>query len=144
MPHWTLSSCGEWGLPSSCREWASRCSGFSCCGALALERSGFSSCGTQVQSAHGMWDPPGPGIKPVTPALAGRLLTTGPPGKSQVPAFLSVERGLTHPPGQPVVAVTGGQSCSSWPSLPESHSLPLFSPAESGETLCIKCKGFSW
>ena len=30
----------------------------------------------------GMWDLPGPGIKPVSPALAGRFLTTGPPGKS--------------------------------------------------------------
>ena len=29
-----------------------------------------------------MWDLPGLGIKPVSPALAGRFLTTGPPGKS--------------------------------------------------------------
>ena len=29
-----------------------------------------------------MWDPPGPGIEPVSPALAGGLLTTAPPGKS--------------------------------------------------------------
>ena len=28
-----------------------------------------------------MWDPPGPGLKPVSPALAGRFLTTAPPGK---------------------------------------------------------------
>ena len=28
-----------------------------------------------------MWDLPGPGIKPMSPALAGRFLTTGPPGK---------------------------------------------------------------
>ena len=28
-----------------------------------------------------MWDPPGPGLEPVSPALAGRLLTTAPPGK---------------------------------------------------------------
>ena len=28
-----------------------------------------------------MWDPPGPGIKPVSPALAGGFLTTAPPGK---------------------------------------------------------------
>ena len=27
-----------------------------------------------------MWDLPGPGIEPMSPALAGRLLTTGPPG----------------------------------------------------------------
>ena len=29
-----------------------------------------------------MWDLPGPGIKPVSPALAGGFLTTAPPGKS--------------------------------------------------------------
>ena len=30
----------------------------------------------------GMWDPPRPGIKPMSPALAGGFLITGPPGKS--------------------------------------------------------------
>ena len=28
-----------------------------------------------------MWDLPGPGLKPVSPALAGGFLTTVPPGK---------------------------------------------------------------
>ena len=28
-----------------------------------------------------MWDLPGPGTEPGSPALAGRVLTTGPPGK---------------------------------------------------------------
>ena len=28
-----------------------------------------------------MWDLPGPGLEPVSPALAGRFLTTAPPGK---------------------------------------------------------------
>ena len=28
-----------------------------------------------------MWDLPGPGVEPVSPALAGRFLTTAPPGK---------------------------------------------------------------
>ena len=28
-----------------------------------------------------MWDLPGPGVKPVSPALAGRLLTTALPGE---------------------------------------------------------------
>ena len=36
---------------------------------------------------HGMWDLPGPGIKPVSPELAGRLLTTAPPGKSRDTRF---------------------------------------------------------
>ena len=29
-----------------------------------------------------MWDLPGPGLEPVSPALAGQFLTTAPPGKS--------------------------------------------------------------
>ena len=29
----------------------------------------------------GTWDPPRPGLEPVSPALAGRLSTTAPPGK---------------------------------------------------------------
>ena len=31
-----------------------------------------------------MWDLPGPGIEPVSPALAGGFLTTVPPGKSSI------------------------------------------------------------
>ena len=34
-----------------------------------------------------MWDLPGPGLEPVSPALAGGFLTTVPPGKSPTPAF---------------------------------------------------------
>ena len=30
----------------------------------------------------GMWNLPGPRIEPMSPALAGRFLTTGPPGRS--------------------------------------------------------------
>ena len=32
--------------------------------------------------AKGMWNLPGPGIESTSQALAGRFLTTGPPGKS--------------------------------------------------------------
>ena len=37
---------------------------------------------------RGTWTPPGPGTEPMSPALAGRLPTSGPPGKS-ASAFLS-------------------------------------------------------
>ena len=47
---------------------ASHGGGFSCCGVQALEL-GLSSCGTQAQLLHGMWDPPRPGIKPVSLGL---------------------------------------------------------------------------
>ena len=41
--HGLFSSWGEQGLPSSCSAQASRCRGFSCWGARALECSGFGS-----------------------------------------------------------------------------------------------------
>ena len=43
---------------------------------------GLSSCHPPAQLPHNMWNLPGPGIEPVSPALAGRFLTTGPPGES--------------------------------------------------------------
>ena len=41
----------------------------------------LSSCGTQAQLLHGMWYLPRPGLEPASPVLAGRFLTTTPPGK---------------------------------------------------------------
>ena len=55
----------------------------SSCGSWALERK-LSSCGIQAQLLRGMWDLPGPRLEPVSPALAGRFLTTAPPGKSSL------------------------------------------------------------
>ena len=46
-----------------------------------LQTRRLSSCGPRVQPLRGMWDPPGPGVEPTSPALAGRLPTTAPPGK---------------------------------------------------------------
>ena len=46
-----------------------------------LQMRRLSSCGSRAQLLRGMWDPPRPGLKPVSPALAGRFLTTVPPGK---------------------------------------------------------------
>ena len=31
-----------------------------------------------------MWDLPGPGLEPMSPALAGEFLTTAPPGKPDI------------------------------------------------------------
>ena len=69
------------GATLRCGAQASHCGGFSCCGARAL--------GTQasVVVAHGLSCSaaclvPRPGTEPVSPTLAGRLLTTVPPGKS--------------------------------------------------------------
>ena len=75
-----LDLCCYAGASSSCSEQASHCGGLSCCRAWALEHR-LSNCGTQAQMLRGMWDLLGPGLEPVSPALAGGLLTTVPPGK---------------------------------------------------------------
>ena len=46
-----------------------------------LQMRRLSSCGSRAQLLRGMWDPPRPGLEPVSPALAGRFSTTAPPGK---------------------------------------------------------------
>ena len=61
----------------------------SSCGSQALERR-LSSCGTQAQLLRGMWDLPGPGLDPVSPALAGWFSTTVPPGKPYFPYSLNL------------------------------------------------------
>ena len=66
---------------SRCGAQASHCGGFSCCRARALGCRGFSRCGTRAWLFCVMRDLPGPGSEPMSPALAGRFLTTGPPGK---------------------------------------------------------------
>ena len=77
-----------------------RCAGFSCCGARALGVQAsvvaacglsscgswalehrLSSCGAWAQLLCGMWDLPGPGLEPMSLALAGGFLTTAPLGR---------------------------------------------------------------
>ena len=56
-----------------------------------LQTRRLSSCGSRAQPLRGMWDPPRPGLEPVSPALAGRLPTTAPPGKPRI-AFLKAKQ----------------------------------------------------
>ena len=61
------------------------CWGFSLqwpCRTQALECTGFSICNARAQLPNGTCDLPGPGSEPISPALASRFLTTGPPGES--------------------------------------------------------------
>ena len=70
-------------------------SGFSCCWAQILEHAGLRSCrsqalghrlsccGTWASLLCSMWDPLGPGIEPMSLALASGFLTTGLPGNSK-------------------------------------------------------------
>ena len=58
--------------------------GLSSYGSQALK---LSSCGARAQLSQGMWDPPRPGIEPVSPS-AGGFLTTGRPVKSLAPKLV--------------------------------------------------------
>ena len=90
------------GATLRCGAQASRCGGFSCCRAWALGARAsvvvalrlsscgswalecrLSSCGAWALLLRGMWDLPGPGLEPMSPALAGGFSTTVPPGKSR-------------------------------------------------------------
>ena len=69
-----------------------QCAGFSLRWLLLLRstgsrHAGFSSCSWRAQLLCGMWDLPGPGLEPSSPALAGGFLTTAPPGKPQWSVF---------------------------------------------------------
>ena len=81
-----FSSCGEQGLLSSCSAQASHHCGFSCCRAWGLGH-GLSSRSTRAKLLCSMWDLRRTGMEPKSPELAGRFLTTGPPGKSCTIAF---------------------------------------------------------
>ena len=63
----------------------------------------------------GMWDPPGPGVRPVSPALAGECFSTEPPGKPQR-AVLSAHR------GKHVTAATEAQCSPPTPWQRESQT----------------------
>ena len=73
-----FSSYGEQGILSSFEERLSHCLGFSYCGAWALGYVGFSSFSTQALLPHCVWKLPRSGMEPMSPALAGEFLTTGP------------------------------------------------------------------
>ena len=49
-----------------------------------LQTRRLSNRGSQAQLLCSTWDPPRPGLEPTSPALAGRLPTTAPPGKPHV------------------------------------------------------------
>ena len=59
-----------------------------------LQMLRLSNCDSRAQSLHGMWDLPGPGLEPVSPALAGRFSTTAPPGKPYFSSYKDTDHGL--------------------------------------------------
>ena len=59
-----------------------------------LQTHRLSNCGSRAQPLCGMWDLPRPGLEPVSPALAGRLSTTAPPGKPPLISLLLLFWGI--------------------------------------------------
>ena len=55
-----------------------------------LQTHRLSSCGSRAQPLRGTRDPPRPGLEPVSPALAGRLSTTAPPGKPHLFQYIKI------------------------------------------------------
>ena len=75
-----FSCCGKWGpLPIAVRGPLTIAA--SLVAEHRLQTGRLSSCGSRAQLLRGMWDLPRPGLEPASPALAGRLPTTAPPGK---------------------------------------------------------------
>ena len=55
-----------------------------------LQMRRLSNSGSWAQLLRGTWDPPRPGLEPVSPALAGRLATTAPPGKPLIVVLICI------------------------------------------------------
>ena len=60
-----------------------------------LQTRRLSNCGSRAYLLRGMWDPPRPGLEPVSPALAGRLPTTAPPGKALIAVLICISLMIT-------------------------------------------------
>ena len=60
-----------------------------------LQTRRLSSCGSRAHLLRGMWDLPRPGLEPASPALAGRLSTTAPPGKPGVAVFKTLSENVS-------------------------------------------------
>ena len=52
-----------------------------------LQTRRLSNCGSRAQLLRGTRDPPRPGLEPASPAPAGRLSPTAPPGKPLFSSF---------------------------------------------------------
>ena len=88
-----FSSCGEWG-PLFIAAHRPLTIAASLVAEHRLQTRRLSSCGSRIQLLSGMWDLPRPGLEPVSPALAGRLPTTAPPGKPRILFFYSFIIGI--------------------------------------------------
>ena len=73
-----------------------------------LQTRRLSNCGSRAQLLRRMWDLPRPGLEPVSPALAGRLSTTAPPGKPCLGNLISSKRLVRYSTGFPGLPCSWG------------------------------------
>ena len=59
-------------------------------------RDGLSGCGPRSSLLHGMWDLPGSGMEPVSPALTGVFFTAEPAEKPCLHIFISVSKNCDY------------------------------------------------
>ena len=98
----------------------SRHTGFNSCSTRALELR-LSSCGTQAYLLHSMWDLPGPGLEPMSPALAGGFLTTAPPGRFLILIFDKIYDRTSHSHSISFLSFySQTQSSQTWPETPKT------------------------
>ena len=86
-----FSSCGKWG-PLFIAVRGPLTIAASTVAEHRLQMRRLSNCDSRAQLLCGTWDPPRPGLEPVSPALAGRFSTTAPPGKPQLFTFFSGQK----------------------------------------------------
>ena len=85
-----------------------------------LQSRRLSSCGSRAQLLHGMWDLPRPGLEPVSPALAGRLSTTAPPGKPLF-YFFNLLFSLHSKDAPPLPSILDNAFWHLWPCVVSSY-----------------------
>ena len=84
-----FSSCGKWG-PLFITVRGPLTVAASPVAEHRLQTRSLSNCGSRAQPFRGMWDLPGPGHEPMSPALASGLSTTAPPGKPEISIIFNV------------------------------------------------------
>ena len=134
-----LSSCGKWG-PLFIAVRGPLTVAASLVAEHRLQTRRLSNHGSRAQPLRGMWDPPRPGLEPVSPALAGRFSTTAPPGK---PLSLSLMALLT-PLLDSGVLSSGKPSLQLLPPPRSGWRLLLPAPAAPYVYLCQSVYQVQW
>ena len=90
-----FSSCGKWGPLFIAVRGPLTIAG-SPVAEHRLQSRRLSNCGSRAQLLCGMWDLPRPGPEPMSPASAGRLPTTAPPGKPSISLLKHILRQIVR------------------------------------------------